>query len=320
VRRWVVLACAVTSLARFAAAQSLRAADSLLQRGSLERAESLYYAAASARPRDPTARWALGRYIAARGHPRVAIPLLEEAVRFGGDAALINADLAPLYLAIGDYHALAALTPSPLSSGERERAAWLDAHPSRVIAPDSVIAAAYRAADASVEGVVGRIAIRINGKIVDAGIDPSARGIVLSDSTAGTAHVRLFVERNAAGRGRSSYSGVADSIGISRLSLTNVPVRTGSIKGAAVVGLDVLARFAPTFDPSGGRITLRTTGTLDRAPAGGTSFSTLVQGAEWRVLRAGGWLFFHDEEIAHLLRDRRWTLDAKQGDLIIEGR
>src|SRR5205814_1320064 len=95
------LGALVVSAAR---AQSVRAADSLLERGRLDRAESLYYAATRVRPRDPVARAALGRYLAERGAQRVAVTLLEEALQFGGDAPAISAELAPLYLTLGDYH------------------------------------------------------------------------------------------------------------------------------------------------------------------------------------------------------------------------
>ena len=90
--------------------------------GALQRAESLYYAAARAHPRDPAARWALGRYLVARGAPRVGMTLFEEAIQFGGDASKIGADLAPVYLSLGEYQKLSALRAAPIpkrSASER---------------------------------------------------------------------------------------------------------------------------------------------------------------------------------------------------------
>jgi Flp pilus assembly protein TadD len=133
----------ITAVAR---AQTARIADSLLDRGRLDRAESLYYAAVRVRPRDPAARWALGRFLAERGAQRVAVTLFEESLQFGGDAKLVSADLAPLYLALGDFHSLAKLPASPLSGGEKSRAAWLETHPTRLIAPDSVFTASLKPA------------------------------------------------------------------------------------------------------------------------------------------------------------------------------
>ena len=113
-------------------AQTARA-DSLLNAGALQRAESLYYSAVQARPRDPMARLALGQYLVSRGAPRVGMTLFEEALQFGGDASVVNADLAPTYLALGEYHKLSALKASPLSAPERERARWLVARSTKLM-------------------------------------------------------------------------------------------------------------------------------------------------------------------------------------------
>jgi len=36
------------------------------------------------------------------------------------------------------------------------------------------------------------------------------------------------------------------------------------------------------------------------------------------VLQANGWVSMRDPELARLLREHRWTLDAKHGQLVIE--
>lgn len=316
-RRVIVLTAfvATAAVASRAGAQSVRAADSLLERGRLERAESLYYAAARVRPRDPVARAALGRYLAERGAQRVAVTLLEEALQFGGEAPAISADLAPLYLMLGDYHALAVLPSSPLSTGEKTRATWLEAHPTRVIAPDSVLTASFRGANDS--AYVGRMPIRVNGRIVDAFVDASSRGLVLSDSTAGVTHVHMFVEKGAP-RERGVFAAAADSLGIGRMSITNAPVSVAPIKVPATIGLDLLARFAPTFDARAGRVTLHVSGSLDHVPASAMILSTLAKPADWLVLQADGWMSLRDPAIVRLLHERRWTLDARHGQLVIE--
>ena len=99
-------------------------ADSLLGRGALDRAESAYYGAVRARPHDPVARFALGRYLAERGAPRVGATLMEEAIQFGGQPRVIAADLAPIYLEIGDYHGLTTLSAPALSPSAMARAQW----------------------------------------------------------------------------------------------------------------------------------------------------------------------------------------------------
>ncbi|MGH7619287.1 MAG: tetratricopeptide repeat protein, partial [Gemmatimonadaceae bacterium] len=281
----------------------------------LDRAESLYYAAVRVRPRDPAARFALGRFLAERGAQRVAVPLFEEALQFGGDATTIGAELAPLYLALGEYQALATLPSSPLTSGEKARASWLEAHPTRFIAPDSVLVASYR--DVTADGYLGRIPIRVNGRAVDALIEPTNRGLVLSDSAAGVLHVRMFVEKEGQ-RERGAFPAAADSLGIGRLSITNAPLSVAPIKVPATIGLDALARFAPTFDPRAGRVTLRVSGSVEPPPPSALSLSTLVKPNDWLVLEANGWLSLREPAIARLLHEKRWTVDAKRGQLVLE--
>lgn len=307
------LLAAVFASAQTAAAQSVATADSLLQRGSLERAESLYYAAARARPHDPIARWGLGRYLAGRGATKVGVTLMEEAMRFGGDSTRVGADLEPLYLALWDYKAMLSLRAAVVAGAERERARWLDAHPTRLVAPDSVITVLYSADSDS--GYLGRLPIRVNGRTVDAliGVTP---GLVLSDSTANAVRARRFGATAAGGRGASAGTIAAvDSLGIGRLAFMNLPARVASIRAPAIVGLDVLGKLAPTFDPKASRITLRVSGAV---PGGGLGdrFPTWSTANDVQLLQAGGWISFVRPPVAELLNGRLWTLDAKRGHLI----
>ena len=128
IKRSVVgaLASALLALPATAHGQSIRVADSLLQSGSLARADSLFYAAARVRPRDPIARWALGRYLVARGATRVGATLFEESLRFGGEPSIAGRDLVPVYLAIGEFRPLARSAIA--TPAERARARWLASH------------------------------------------------------------------------------------------------------------------------------------------------------------------------------------------------
>src|SRR5205085_1403764 len=145
--RLAMLAILFGMAGRSAAAQwsgGVGIADSLLAMGRVASAESLYYAASSASPRDPAARAALGRYLAARGALRIGAVLLEEARVFGGDTASLARALVPVYGALGDYRALAALPLSPLSRPERARAEWLVTHAQTLEMEDSVAVVTYR--------------------------------------------------------------------------------------------------------------------------------------------------------------------------------
>ena len=296
-------------------AQTARA-DSLLNAGVLQRAESLYYAAAQVHPRDPAARWALGRYLVSRGAPRVGMTLLEEAIQFGGDAARIGADLAPVYLSLGEYQKLSAMRAAPISNTERERARWLVSHPSKMVAPDSSTPVQYKKSNEN--SGIGSLALRVNGRAVEASISTHVHGIVLSDTSAIVKRLHAF--RAPGASSSSPVPAVADSIGLGAYSLSAFPVSVASLSGKAqaTIGMDVLARFAPTFDPRAERIVLHVSGSVPKATAGVDQFSTLMTTSDLRVLQAGGWASIDAPPISKMLTTRRWTFDAKRGQLTVE--
>ena len=291
-------------------------ADSLLNAGALQRAESLYYAGVQARPRDPMARLALGRYLASRGAPRVGMTLLEEAVQFGGDPAVVNADLAPIYLVLGEYHKLRALKASPLSAAERERAQWLVARSTKLVAPDSTATLTYhKSADAT---SLGRVAIRVNGRAIDAMISPREHGIIIADTAAVTKRLHLF-KSGASTKASGSSPAIADSIGLGQISLADYPVTVRSLanKQQVLIGLDVLGRFAPTFEPAADRMTLHVAGTVPRS-LGAEELPTLLVRNDFRVLRAGAWSSIDQPQVLETLTRKRWTYDARRGQLTID--
>lgn len=70
--------------------------DSLIAVGRWSEAEDALYSRSRAHPRDPVARAALGRYLAMKGAVRAGHVLIEEAIRFGLDAARGREMLRPL--------------------------------------------------------------------------------------------------------------------------------------------------------------------------------------------------------------------------------
>ena len=289
-------------------------ADSLLREGAIGRAESLYYGAARARPRDPDARWELGRYLISRGALRVGATLVEEAVRFGLDPAVGAATLAPVYLQIGEYHALATLPASSLAAGDVARARWLVEHPPRIIAPDSIIGASYR--PASGDGAIGTIQIHVNGRTIDATITARVRGVVVSDTTAVSAQLHRFSTGAITNRG---VPAIGDSLIIGRLSISNAPVTIASgLDAPALIGLDAFAQYAPTFDPRASRVLLHPTGIPSAVPTGVTVLQTLGVENDLLVARGGGWASLTSPVLGTLLRDHRWTVDAKRGRILVE--
>jgi len=317
--------CFVASLAIVAlgfpfassSAQTTRA-DSLLNAGALQRAESLYYSAVQARPRDPMARWSLGKYLVSRGAPRVGMTLFEEALQFGGDPSIVNPELAPTYLALGEYHKLSALKSSPLSSPERERARWLVARSTKLIAPDSVATLTYR--KSSDAASLGRVSIRVNGRALDATIAAREHGIIIADTSAAAKRLHIFKQAGAPAAQARGIPAVADSIGLGQISLADYPVTVQPLanKQQALIGLDVIARFAPTFDPNAERVTLHVAGTVPRTMSGADELPTLLTRDDFRVLRSGTWVSVDQPQILQMLSRRRWTFDARRGQLTID--
>lgn len=311
-KRLLLITCAALALTARLSAQDIARADSLLTEGALSGAEALYYRAARLRPHDPQARWALGRYLASRGAVRVGSVLLEEARKFGADSAAIARDLAPMYRRLGDYAALAALPASSLTAGERQQAAWLASHTPGLLVRDSVTTALYE--PPTTPASLGRIAIRVGGQTLSATLDPTRRGIVIARGTRAAAHVIRFPRLP-----NGAIPAVADSVAIGSLVLVHAPVSIGTAAqdGDAVVGLDIMERFAPTFDPRGARITLRAGGKVPRTTRG-EHVATVADGDELRVLEGRRFVSLTRPEVAAIFRTHRWTLDAKRGSLIVE--
>lgn len=289
-------------------------ADSLLASGRVAAAESMYYATSSARPRDPTARAALGRYLAARGALRIGAVLLEEARLFGGDTAAIARSLAPIYSSLGDYRALATLPASPLSKPERDRVRWLVSHTPVLEFPDTVDSVGYRpVADGSGLGIV---AVTIGDRQIDVIIDPRVPGIVLRGKS-GRHGLKVF------GTDSTGLIAVAPEVRLGTVVLSNVPARLETdeslVRGSAPlssIGLDVVADLAPTFDPAGKSITLRRSGQIASTTAG-TRFPLVLEPSGTEILMDGHWEPMTSHAAAMLLATRRWTLDSRRGTIVV---
>jgi len=318
-----VTACLTISLtlSRPACAQwsgSIVQADSLFASGRVSAAESLYYAASSARPRDPAARAALGRYLASRGALRIGAVLLEEARQFGGDTASIARSLAPIYESLGDYRSLATLPHSPLSGAQQARVRWLVSHPPVLEFPDSVMRIPYKPLmDGSGLGV---ITIGVGEREVSAVIDPRLTGVEVRGPL--TKRRREF---RAFGDDSSGIVAIVPELHIGDVTLTNVPAvlnpaagrKPGRARAEVALGLDVLRRLAPTFDPAVDTLTLRRSGAVAQNMVG-THMPMVLDDQGLRFVFDGRWETMSSKDSAKLLTTRRWTLDAKRGLVVLE--
>ena len=315
-RLTVAIALVVPTRARAQWYGGVEQADSLLASGRVAKAESLYYASSSARPRDAVARAALGRYLASRGALRPGAVLLEEARFFGGDSVSIARVLAPIYSSLGDYRALSVLPASPLSPIERERARWLVSHAPVLEFPDSVDTLHYKPV---IDGSgIGIVSIGVGERRIDALIDPRVSGLVLRGrQTKQRAGLQWF------GEDSSGVVAVVAELHLGDVILSNVPARleeTGEgrkTSTTALVGLDVLRRLAPTFDPVAQTLTLRRSGQVALTTIG-TRSPMLLDAQGLRILMDGRWESSASRTSGMLLSLHRWTLDAKRGDIILQ--
>jgi len=290
-------------------------ADTLLIAGRVFSAESLYYRAVRMDSHDPAARLALGKYLASRGALRVGAVLMEEARYFGADAGDVARALAPVYQASGDYAALASLPASPLPYAERARAEWLGAHPPAAVGPDSAWVP-YTVTDSH---LLGQVVLRLGADSVVAAIDARVRGLVLDPSWMRRRELKRFASRAA--RSTDDVAAVALAVRLGAFTLTNVPVRFAlqHARDGAVVGLDVLAALAPTFDPAAGRMLLRRSGDVALGTPG-FRIPTLTTEQGVFVVKTETVFPIGHPDVQQYLRQARWTLDAKNGAVIVTGR
>lgn len=297
----------------------LARADALLKSGRVEAAEAIYYREARRRPRDPAARLALGRYLAARGATRVGAVLIEEARFFGASPALTAIHLAPLYARLGDYKALALLPAAPLSAGERSRAEWLAKNPSTVVGPES-LTVALTLPDENTQRILGTVVITIDGEAMAAEIDPAVTGLVLDTSRARTPSARVFASPpSAVQAGSPAVPAVLHRAYVGKLMFTNLPVSLEPLASPthARIGLDLLGRFSPTFYPSTGRLVLRRSGKVPRLLPG-ERVPLLVEPRTSWVVWEGRPEPLAGEAVTRRLRTARWTLDSKRGEIVLQ--
>ena len=282
------------------------AGDSLLAAGRLASAESAYYAAARARPRDPMARAALGRYLAARGATRVGAVLLEEARFFGGDSATLARALVPLYERLGDFAAIDTLRPSVISPVEKRRARWLRDRPSTASFQDSIVLLTYRPA-ADGQGL-GTVILRLGKTEVPAIIDARVSGLVVPRPMA--RELRTF------GDDMGTTAAVAETIRLGGIVFSNIPATIDAPDTKARIGFDVLAPYSPGFDPRRGILTLRRA-TRRSTPAVGARIPALFDSNGVRLLVGDRWQPSTASMPAMLLATRAWMWDGRRGDIVL---
>ena len=312
-RRSLLLAIPLLAAAPLQAQGVLSRADNLLRVGRMFAAETLYYYAVRRAPRDPEARLALGRYLAARGALRIGAVLMEEARYFGADPKKVAVHLAPVYAQLGDFRALAGLPNTPLHNAERSRAEWLRDHPPVIEGPDSA-SVHWTPSDT---GALGTIVLRIGAASVRATVDPRAHGLVLDTAWMRSKETKVFASsfdndvRNAAG--------VTLGVGLGDVTLRQVVTSFAPQVSPtdAVIGLDVLMPLAPTVDAAARRILLRKNGRIDRDMPG-ERVQTLLFGSGLWLIWEQSMIPLAGDDARRLLAGGPWTVDWRRGQLIAQ--
>jgi hypothetical protein len=290
------------------AAQAVRApapsaADVAISQGRLDDAERMLFGATSAATHEPSARGALGMFLASRGRLKVGAVLLEEARQFGGDALVIDARLARIYAWLGDWASVAALKHYTPSGPEYDRVRWLAGHEPAHSGADSVVVSL----EPNEAAGFGRIGVTIGRTTLQADINPNVEGLMLPSSPEVTAESQQFGMRD------STSVAVIFNASIGAMHLANVPARL--FPGAhAAIGLDVLASLTPTFDAESRQLTLR-----QRAVAvPGDPVPVLLGFPGVRLVARPGQPPAPIESAAGraALRGARWTLDVRHGTIV----
>jgi len=287
-------------------------ADSLLIAGRIFSAESLYYIAVRRSPRDPVARFALGRYLAQRGALKVGAVLMEEARYFGGDPARIAVELAPVYQRLGEYNHLAALPASAVPYGQRTRAEYLRDNRPGIAGPDSA-SVDYTVNDSQ---LLGRVRLLIGVDMLMATIDARAEGLVLDTSWASRKELLHFGSRATSLR---DVSAVTPNVALGPYTLTNVSTRFAPLtpSARATIGLDLIGQLAPSFDPRAGKVMLRAGGRLP-ATFPGLRIATITNDRGVYVVKGETIFPLGHPDVQRYFRNSRWTLNPKRGEVLVD--
>jgi hypothetical protein len=282
----------------------LSPAERAIAAGQLDVAQDLLFENTRVAPREPTARGALGQFLASRGRFLVGATLLEEALLFGGDTVSIESRLLEIFRWTAQYDRAGTLAAARMVPEERSAMRRAGA------------AAAGGAATATVplqpnEAFgLGRFALRVGSESVDADIQPLMSGLELPSTQA------LFSVLEPVGsRGDTTY-GVVRQISIGGVRFGPVPVKLVPSLRTARIGLDLLSQLTPTIDA--GRAELVVRSEAKEIPGKALPVLLSFPGLTFVAREGDAPVSLHTVSGRSVLRGLRWTLDMSAGAIIIE--
>ncbi len=280
-------------------------AQELLAVGRLAAAERELYAAVQANPRQSAPRGELARYLASRGRFMIAQVLLEEALRFGADTALVAramAEMAPYRPRADLKRVPGARLPAAIAARERARAEGLAA----VLDGEEVTVPVTMSEDGR---TLLRVVVRTERGTVLATVDPSIDGVTVSSATDSLVPVRTF---GARGAGAPVLIGEI-TIGERRLAWLDGTIDPQVPVGEMRIGLDVFWHLRAIVDERAGTLTLP-------ARAARVTVTEGSQRIPFMLGFPGVWLVempwrapvaIEGPEGRAMLRGTRWQLDAE---------
>jgi hypothetical protein len=166
-------------------------------------------------------------------------------------------------------------------------------------------------------GTLGRIVLRIGEDTLVAAIDTRSSGLVLDTAWARRPGVKRFASQYE--NDYRKFAAVTLEVALGGVTLRHVAARFAPQRGRhdALIGLDVLAAFAPTFDPARGRLLLRKSGRVaDDLP--GEHVPTLAYGSAVFLIVDNSRIPLGTPDSGRVLGERRWTLNPRRGEIIVE--
>lgn len=281
----------------------LSPADAAIAAGRLDVAEALLFADSRRTPREPSARGALGAFLAARGKLLVGATLLEEALEFGADSAMVEARLFEIYRWEGRYDRAAGqrsarVAPELREAMRRAAVATTGGAPSATVQmlPNEALG-------------LGRITLALGGERFEADIQPLAPGIALPSSMA------MFAAVEPVGAHGDTTFAVAQSVAIGGVTIGPVPVMLVPSLRTARLGLDVLALLEPTFDYGARTLTVRS----EPGDVPGRALPILLTfpGVSLVPREGQGPVGLHTAAGRAALRGTRWTLRVSAGAIVV---
>lgn len=305
----LVVASSMSMGSRRAGAQGSRVvepspAELAIALGRFDVAEDALYEDIRRTPREPSARGALGAFLAARGRFQIGATLFDEAMVFGGDTAKLQARMLELFRWTVQYDRAAGLRAARLTPEERESmrrapgtAASGEAFSIVPMQPNESLG-------------IGRISIAVGTELVEADIQPLLPGVQLP----ATLTMYGMVDVTGA-RGDTTYA-VARSVSIGGVTIGPVPVTLVAGLRVARLGLDVLAQLTPTFDATARTLTVRST--TSRAPGDLLPLLLRFPGVSFVAAEGQPPVLLHTPAGRSAVRGVRWTLDVARGGIVVE--